>query len=107
MEEAERLIAQALELDTITSRIHLLNKNIPNWDYTAVPPQDGLSIAVNTISDLSSLDRLLTDMVSSFESLKMYTLNKKKASIEVERLESELHNILEGVDMCPLCNTPL
>ena len=107
MEEAERLIAQALELDTITSRIHLLNKNIPNWDYTAVPPPDGLSIAVNTISDLSSLDRLLTDMVSSFESLKMYTLNKKKASIEVERLESELHNILEGVDMCPLCNTPL
>lgn len=107
MEEAELLIAQALELDTITSRIHLLNKNIPNWDYTAVPPPDGLSIAVNTISDLSSLDRLLTDMVSSFESLKMYTLNKKKASIEVERLESELHNILEGVDMCPLCNTPL
>ena len=107
MEEAERLIAQALELDTITSRIHLLNKNIPNWDYTAVPPPDGLSIAVNTISDLSSLDILLTDMVSSFESLKMYTLNKKKASIEVERLESELHNILEGVDMCPLCNTPL
>ncbi len=107
MDEAERLIAQALELYTITSRIESLNKNIPNWDYTAVPPSDGLSIAVNTISDLSSLDRLLTDMVSSFESLKMYTLNKKKASIEVERLESELHNILEGVDMCPLCNTPL
>ena len=105
MDEAERLIAQALELDTITSRIHLLNKNIPNWDYTAVPSSDGLD--TNTLSDLSSLDRLLTDMVSSFESLKMYTLNKKKASIEVERLESELHNILEGVDMCPLCNTPL
>ena len=107
MYEAERLIAQALELDTITSRIESLNKNTPDWDYTAVPPPDGLSIAVNTISDLSSLDRLLTDMVSSFESLKMYTMNKKKASIEVERLESELHNILEGVDMCPLCNTPL
>ena len=105
MEEAERLIAQALELDTITSRIESLNKNTPDWDYTAVPSSDRLD--TNTLSDLSSLDRLLTDMVSSFESLKMYTLNKKKASIEVERLESELHNILEGVDMCPLCNTPL
>lgn len=105
MDEAERLIAQALELDTITSRIESLNKNTPDWDYTAVPSSDRLD--TNTLSDLSSLDRLLTDMVSSFESLKMYTLNKKKASIEVERLESELHNILEGVDMCPLCNTPL
>lgn len=105
MYEAERLIAQALELDTITSRIESLNKNTPDWDYTAVPSSDRLD--TNTLSDLSSLDRLLTDMVSSFESLKMYTLNKKKASIEVERLESELHNILEGVDMCPLCNTPL
>ena len=105
MEEAERLIAQALELDTITSRIESLNKNTPDWDYTAVPSSDRLD--TNTLSDLSSLSRLLTDMVSSFESLKMYTLNKKKASIEVERLESELHNILEGVDMCPLCNTPL
>lgn len=105
MDEAERLIAQALELYTITSRIESLNKNTPDWDYTAVPSSDGLD--TNTLSDLSSLDRLLTDMVSSFESLKMYTLNKKKASIEVERLESELHNILEGVDMCPLCNTPL
>lgn len=105
MDEAERLIAQALELYTITSRIESLNKNTPDWDYTAVPSSDRLD--TNTISDLSSLDRLLTDMVSSFESLKMYTLNKKKASIEVERLESELHNILEGVDMCPLCNTPL
>ena len=105
MEEAERLIAQALELYTITSRIESLNKNTPDWDYTAVPSSDRLD--TNTLSDLSSLDRLLTDMVSSFESLKMYTLNKKKASIEVERLESELHNILEGVDMCPLCNTPL
>ena len=105
MDEAERLIAQALELDTITSRIESLNKNTPDWDYTAVPSSDRLD--TNTLSDLSSLDRLLTDMVSSFESLKMYTMNKKKASIEVERLESELHNILEGVDMCPLCNTPL
>ena len=105
MDEAERLIAQALELYTITSRIESLNKNTPDWDYTAVPSSDRLD--TNTLSDLSSLDRLLTDMVSSFESLKMYTLNKKKASIEVERLESELHNILEGVDMCPLCNTPL
>ena len=105
MEEAERLIAQALELYTITSRIESLNKNTPDWDYTAVPSSDRLD--TNTLSDLSSLDRLLTDMVSSFESLKMYTMNKKKASIEVERLESELHNILEGVDMCPLCNTPL
>ena len=105
MDEAERLIAQALELDTITSRIESLNKNTPDWDYTAVPSSDRLD--TNTLSDLRSLDRLLTDMVSSFESLKMYTMNKKKASIEVERLESELHNILEGVDMCPLCNTPL
>ena len=105
MDEAERLIAQALELYTITSRIESLNKNTPDWDYTAVPSSDRLD--TNTLSDLSSLDRLLTDMVSSFESLKMYTLSKKKASIEVERLESELHNILEGVDMCPLCNTPL
>lgn len=105
MDEAERLIAQALELYTITSRIESLNKNTPDWDYTAVPSSDRLD--TNTLSDLSSLDRLLTDMVSSFESLKMYTLNKKKASIEVERLESELHNILEGVDMCPLCNTPM
>ena len=105
MDEAERLIAQALELYTITGRIESLNKNTPDWDYTAVPSSDRLD--TNTLSDLSSLDRLLTDMVSSFESLKMYTLNKKKASIEVERLESELHNILEGVDMCPLCNTPL
>lgn len=105
MDEAERLIAQALELYTITSSIESLNKNTPDWDYTAVPSSDRLD--TNTLSDLSSLDRLLTDMVSSFESLKMYTLNKKKASIEVERLESELHNILEGVDMCPLCNTPL
>ena len=105
MDEAERLIAQALELYTITGRIESLNKNTPDWDYTAVPSSDSLD--TNTLSDLSSLDRLLTDMVSSFESLKMYTLNKKKASIEVERLESELHNILEGVDMCPLCNTPL
>ena len=105
MDEAERLIAQALELYTITSRIESLNKDTPDWDYTAVPSSDRLD--TNTLSDLSSLDRLLTDMVSSFESLKMYTLNKKKASIEVERLESELHNILEGVDMCPLCNTPL
>ena len=107
IDEAKLLISQAVELSEITNRIRLLNKNIPNWDYTAVPSSDGFSIAVNTISDLESLDRLLTDMVSSFESLKMYTLNKKKASIEVERLESELHNILEGVDMCPLCNTPL
>ena len=105
MDEAERLIAQALELYTITGRIESLNKNTPDWDYTAVPSSDRLD--TNTLSDLSSLDRLLTDMVSSFESLKMYTMNKKKASIEVERLESELHNILEGVDMCPLCNTPL
>ena len=105
MDEAERLIAQALELYTITSRIESLNKGTPDWDYTAVPSSDRLD--TNTLSDLSSLDRLLTDMVSSFESLKMYTLSKKKASIEVERLESELHNILEGVDMCPLCNTPL
>ena len=105
MDEAERLIAQALELYTITSRIESLNKNTPDWDYTAVPSSDRLD--TNTLSDLSSLDRLLTDMVSSFESLKMYTKKKKKASIEVERLESELHNILEGVDMCPLCNTPL
>ena len=105
MDEAERLIAQALELYTITSRIESLNKNTPDWDYTAVPSSDRLD--TNTLSDLSSLSRLLTDMVSSFESLKMYTLSKKKASIEVERLESELHNILEGVDMCPLCNTPL
>lgn len=105
MDEAERLIAQALELYTITGRIESLNKNTPDWDYTAVPSSDRLD--TNTLSDLSSLSRLLTDMVSSFESLKMYTLNKKKASIEVERLESELHNILEGVDMCPLCNTPL
>lgn len=105
MDEAERLIAQALELYTITSRIESLNKDTPDWDYTAVPSSDRLD--TNTLSDLSSLDRLLTDMVSSFESLKMYTLSKKKASIEVERLESELHNILEGVDMCPLCNTPL
>lgn len=105
MDEAERLIAQALELYTITSRIESLNNNTPDWDYTTVPYSDRLD--TNTLSDLSSLDRLLTDMVSSFESLKMYTLSKKKASIEVERLESELHNILEGVDMCPLCNTPL
>ena len=105
MDEAARLIAQALELDTITSRIESLNKSTPDWDYTAVPSSDRLD--TNTLSDLRSLDRLLTDMVSSFESLKMYTMNKKKASIEVERLESELHNILEGVDMCPLCNTPL
>ena len=106
-QEFSSLVDSLLGVSAQILRIETAQESTPKWSYTLVPTPDVVDSVFSPVSTLETLDLTLRNILSKVEALQEAMTQMSEASKEIAHAEADLSAVLAGVDVCPLCETPL